>query len=316
MRSWDSLIEKYLRACQARGLMESTIAGRERELHRFRIWLSKRRPRPRVEDVDGEMLTAYIRSRTTFHSKSSVGSVVSILRGFGEFLLLEGVWIGNPMRWIQGPKLDPRARLPRRITRSHQEALWRAAATSTHKHTRYIVLCLLSVLYATGIRRGELERLRVSDWDHEKGILRIDGRKTGQERSVPVGRMVWSCMEVYLPHRHNILEKTGRLSEERLFISSRGTPLCGQRISILIHKVAKRADVPLVTLHQFRHSCASDLLEEGIGIAEVQKILGHACIESTARYTHVADPKREEAARLHPVNDFLGWTKDLERRAS
>jgi site-specific recombinase XerD len=63
--------------------------------------------------------------------------------------------------------------------------------------------------------------------------------------------------------------------------------------------------VPHVTLHQFRHSCASDLLQNGVSLPEVQQMLGHAVIASTQRYTEVADPQRVEAMRWHPINEFL-----------
>src|SRR5260221_295275 len=65
------------------------------------------------------------------------------------------------------------------------------------------------------------------------------------------------------------------------------------------------ASAPLVTVHQFRHSCASDLLEAGVHLAEVQRILGHQGIATTVRYAHIADPARRAAIARHPVNDFL-----------
>jgi site-specific recombinase XerD len=58
-------------------------------------------------------------------------------------------------------------------------------------------------------------------------------------------------------------------------------------------------------LHQFRHSCASDLLEAGVRLHEVQRILGHQAISTTIRYVHIADPQRREAISRHPINDWL-----------
>ena len=65
------------------------------------------------------------------------------------------------------------------------------------------------------------------------------------------------------------------------------------------------AQVPIHSLHQFRHSCASDLLEAGVHLAEVQRILGHAVISTTVRYVHIADPQRRAAIALHSINDWL-----------
>jgi len=88
-------------------------------------------------------------------------------------------------------------------------------------------------------------------------------------------------------------------------VNRRGERLSGQMISNGIHTLARRAKVALVSLHQFRHSCASDLLESGVHLADVQRILGHRGISTTVRYTHIADPQRREAMARHPLNDWL-----------
>ena len=72
-------------------------------------------------------------------------------------------------------------------------------------------MTVLALLYGTGLRRGELERLNVEAFDRIEGTLRIDGRKTGRERCVPLPEMVRRCLEAYLPHRHNQLE-AGRIA--------------------------------------------------------------------------------------------------------
>jgi len=64
-------------------------------------------------------------------------------------------------------------------------------------------------------------------------------------------------------------------------------------------------EVPLVRLHQFRHTCASDLIEAGVSLPEVQRILGHSSISSTVRYLHTSDPQRRAAMERHPLNDWL-----------
>jgi site-specific recombinase XerD len=232
----------------------------------------------------------------------------------GEFLVQEAIWRKNPLRWIRGPKIDVRARLPKRIGREHLRKIWDAAYERRHIYTRYQSVCILAILYGTGLRRGELERLNVGDWDRDQGILKIDGRKTGRPRQVPLGGGVWRCIEAYLPHRHNILEKTGRLEEQALLVNRSGERLKGEYIGRLVHRLAKSADVPLVNLHQFRHSCASDLLEEGVTLPEVQRILGHAAIESTMRYVDITDPERVAAMQKHPINEFLVEREEEVRR--
>jgi site-specific recombinase XerD len=315
MRRWDGLVEKYSALLGTRGLAKATIDARVRELVRFGTWLKARRPKPNLEEVDADLVVRYIHGRTAFHSRSMVCSVVSSLRCMGEFLVQEGIWRVSPLRWMRGPKLDVRRHLPRRIGREQLQALWAAARSRPQEHARYQAVCLLAILYGTGLRRGELERLSVTDWDRDDSVLKIDGRKTGQVRHVPVGEGVWRCIEAYLPHRHNRLEKTGHLEETALLVNARGERIAGNGVGTLLGRLAQSAGVPHVTMHQFRHSCASDLLEAGVTIPEVQRILGHAAIQSTVRYIAVADPERAVAMSKHPVNRFLD-AGEGERKAS
>ncbi len=315
MRRWDGLLDRYARLLETRGLATATIDHRVREATRFGTWLKKRRPRPSLEEIDADLIVGYVSSRTSFHARSTVSGVVSCLRSVGEFVVSEGIWRVNPLRWMRGPKIDHRQHLPRRIKREDMKALWGAAEGRRQEHARYQSLCALGILYGTGLRRGELERLEVSDWDGEAGTLKIDGRKTGRERQVPVGEGVRRCIEAYLPRRHNRLELTGHLEEPALLVNGFGKRLTGPMVGALLGRLAKSSGVARVTAHQFRHSCASDLLEAGVTIPEVQKILGHAAIESTTRYTAIADPARALAMSKHPVNGFLGQD-EAERKAS
>jgi integrase/recombinase XerC len=122
---------------------------------------------------------------------------------------------------------------------------------------------------------------------------------------VPVSPGVWKCIEAYLPVRHNILERLGCLGEQALLLNRYGKRLSGPCVSRIAHSLAKRGGVAMVSVHQFRHTCASDLLESGTALPQVQKMLGHACVTTTLRYTHITDPERQEAMKRHPVNEFL-----------
>jgi integrase/recombinase XerC len=217
----------------------------------------------------------------------------------------QGLWKVNPLRWMKGPKVTPYSRLPKRIDHEHMEALWRAASQRGGEYSSHLWVAVLAMLYGSGLRRGELARLTVESFDRSEGLLRIDGRKTGQERCVPLAEVVVRCLEAYLPLRHNRLEQAGRIQETALLVSRQGRPLNASVISNGIHGIASAAQVPIHSLHQFRHSCASDLLEAGVHLAEVQRILGHAVISTTVRYVHIADPQRRAAIARHPINDWL-----------
>jgi len=305
MERWDSLFQGYMDQCEKGDISEDTMRGLHYELDRLGGWLKRRRPRPNVEEIDGQVLIAYLRRRTHFHTKTTVAGVASKVRCFGAYLVAQGVWVQNPMRWIKGPRLDPRGKMPRRIGAEHLKKIWEASGQQRSDYQKHLAVAMLSLLYGTGLRRGELERLNVGDWDRQEGLLKVDGRKTGCERSIPLSEGIGSCLEAYLPMRQKLLEKHGNSAETALLINRYGQRLSAQSLGLTVHRLARRAKVPLVSLHQFRHSCASDLLESGATLPEVQGLLGHKRVTTTSRYLQIADPERARAVSRHPLNDYL-----------
>lgn len=306
MRRWDRLVDRYIEEYyEAAGRSSGTIQNVRRELDRLGAWLKNRRPRPKLDDVDSFLLIRYLRSRTVCRSKSTLSAVMSKMRCFGGYLVHEGIWHSNPIRWMRGPKLYPNSRLPRRIKPQAMSELWETAATSRTGFHRTLWVTLLGVFYGTGARRGEIARLDLSHWDRESGFIMFDGRKTGRERRVPAPKLVWQCLESYLPQRQNHLESKGRTEETALFVNKHGFRLNANAISQGFKKLARRSGDESLTLHQLRHTCASDLLEDGARLVEVQRLLGHQSIGSTMRYLHIADPQLHEAVRVHPINEVL-----------
>jgi site-specific recombinase XerD len=305
MRQWDSLVDNYMRYCKTKGLATATIIGNRRQLDKWGNWLKRRKPKPSIEQIDSEYIIKYISMRTAFKARATVYGTISIMRGFGEFLVREGIWNMNPLKWIRGPRIDPRMQIPRCIKKSHLQKLWIQAIKIDNEYFQSLNLLILSLLYSTGMRRGEMERLQINSWDRENKLLKIDGQKTGQERQIPLPDVTVKCLEYYLPKRHNVLSKFRRLEEQNLLINSLALPLKGIRIWYMIKNLSKKAGISLVSLHQFRHTCASDLLEEGVGLPEIQRVLGHSSIYSTYRYTQIADPERVQAMALHPINKML-----------
>jgi integrase/recombinase XerC len=312
MRRWDAMLDNYLKQKELQGRVSETLASCRRELERWGCWLKTRRPKPILEEIIPEQIISYIRARTAFRARSSVYSTISIMRGFGDYLVKEGLWLKNALKWIRGPKVDPRMQIPTRIGREHMKKIWEVAATMENAYQKSLCLMLLSLLYGTGLRKGELIRLKVLDWDRANGLLKIDGRKPGRERLVPLPAVTIHCLEAYLPMRHNLLVRKGLETEEILVIGQRGRPIDGNMPWKMVRDLAHKAGVPTTTLHQFRHTCASDLLEEGIGLPQISKILGHASMYSTFRYIQIASPELVKAIAAHPINRMVPGNEPLE----
>ena len=187
------------------------------------------------------------------------------------------------------------------------QKLWQTASVISNPYRRSLCICMLSILYGTALRRGELVRLDLSGWQLAERTLILDGHKTGLERKVVVPELTAQCIESYLLARHNHLEMLGIYDQDALLVNTRGQRASDQTVSGMISRVIKRAGIrEKITLHQFRHTCASNLLASGSNLAEVQRILGHRHLSTTTRYLHITDPQKSEAVKHHPINTILG----------
>jgi site-specific recombinase XerD len=128
MKRWDRRLDSYIEEYRARGVCAESVRMNGARLERRGRWLKQRRPRVQIEDIDADLITRYVESCSTFRAKATVYGTLSSMRCFGDYLVREGLWTINPLRWMKGPKLTPYSRLPKRIDRTHMEAMWREAA--------------------------------------------------------------------------------------------------------------------------------------------------------------------------------------------
>jgi site-specific recombinase XerD len=305
MHRWEDLTQRYLQHYQTTGVCAERVDQVRREIERFGLWLKRRRPQPQLEHVNADHLRDYLSQRAQFRAKATLSGVMSTLRCLGAWLVQQGIWQQNPLKWMKGPRLCPFARVPRRLSSTSLDRLWEEAAQSRGTFARLQWLAILGLLYGMGLRRGEVHLLDIDHFDGEQATLLIQGTKTQRQRQMVAAELVQRCLEAYLPVRAKRLARLGRSGEKALFINRWGQRLSGGAISHGIHRIARRADVALTSLHQLRHSCASDLLEAGASLPQVQQVLGHQCISTTLRYLHFSDGQRHQAVARHPLNDWL-----------
>jgi integrase/recombinase XerD len=168
--------------------------------------------------------------------------------------------------------------------------------TSRGKRSRAI----LELLYGTGIRVGECERLDLSDVNLGQGVLFIRDGKGKRDRVVPLLGRAADALDTYLRDARPALMKDPR--ERALFLTRHGTRLRKKVIQYLVRMNARKAEIPKpLSPHQLRHACATHLLKGGADVRHVQKLLGHASLDSTAIYTHVAPVELAKAIEAaHP----------------
>jgi len=101
MRRWDRLLDSYIEEYRARGVSTESVAMNAARLERWGRWLKQRRPRVGIERIDADLITRYIDSCSSFRAKATVYGTLSTMRGFGDYLVRQGLWTINPLRWMK-----------------------------------------------------------------------------------------------------------------------------------------------------------------------------------------------------------------------
>lgn len=157
---------------------------------------------------------------------------------------------------------------------------------------------VLELLYATGIRVGELVGLDLGDLDLDHDVVRVLG-KGGTERTVPFGLPARRALEVWLVARRQLVVSG---TDAALFLGRRGRRVNPRQVRTLVHEMlAAVPEAPDLGPHGLRHSAATHLLEGGADLRIVQELLGHASLSTTQIYTHVSvDRLRRSYDQAHP----------------
>lgn len=231
------------------------------------------------------------------YAEASIARKLASVRTLFQYLLLEGVIPRDPSRGLEGPRV--KQPLPKAISPEEVDRLLEAP-TRVEGPIGLRDQAILELLYATGMRVGELASLGVDDVDLERNVVRCRG-KGNKEREVPIHEIAAQKLLAYLQDaRPKLLN--GRKPTQALFLNFRGTPLTRQGIWLIIKKYAKMAGIQArVTPHVLRHSVATHLLRQGANLREVQELLGHTNLTTTQRYTRVVNEHlREVYDETHP----------------
>lgn len=146
---------------------------------------------------------------------------------------------------------------------------------------------ILELLYATGMRVGELTSINVQDMDFENHTVKVTG-KGNKQRVVPFGVPAANACKEWIEHgRSELLEKHAETSQA-LFLGARAKRIDQRIVRSIVHAAAAAANVPDVAPHALRHSAATHMLNGGADLREVQELLGHSSLNTTQRYTHVS----------------------------
>jgi len=228
----------------------------------------------------------------------SQARILSGVRSFYHFLLLEGKIRQDPTELLESPKIG--LHLPDILSLEEIDALINAIDMSKGEGQRN--RAIIETLYSCGLRVSELCNLLISDLYLEQGFIKVTG-KGRKQRLVPISERAVSELRAWFADRNQIDIKKGE--EDYVFVSlTRGKHLTRVMIFYVIKQlIAVTGIKKQVSPHTFRHSFATHLLEGGANLRAIQAMLGHESIATTEIYTHLDKSRlREEILLHHPRN--------------
>jgi integrase/recombinase XerC len=232
-------------------------------------------------------------------ARTTLGRRAAAARAFTAWATREGLIATDPGALLATPRTG--RTLPGVLRRDEADALLHVAglAADDDRPTAIRDLAVLEVLYASGIRVGELCGLDLGDVDHARRVLRVLG-KGAKERTVPVGLPALRAVERWLASGRPDLSRPG--SGEALFLGSRGGRIDPRTVRRVVHALLGHVPgAPDLGPHGLRHSAATHLLEGGADLRSVQELLGHATLATTQIYTHVSvDRLKATYDQAHP----------------
>ncbi|MEP7076509.1 MAG: site-specific tyrosine recombinase XerD [Acidobacteriota bacterium] len=286
------LVREYLLYLKVeKGLAKNSIESYQRDLAKLAAWAGK-------NDIDiaaatrqdlREWLIDLGRSDLSANSKLRL---ISSLRGFYKFLMIDGHITANPAEDLDTPQKG--SYLPRFLNQSEIESLLASPDVSTGTGLRD--RAILELMYACGLRVSEAVSIEIKDLDADGGILTCTG-KGSKTRRIPVGSSAVEWVKSYLAARR----KHEDIGVDRMFVTPAGKPLNRQLLHGLIKKYAEKCGLQDVSPHTLRHSFATHLVQNSADIRSVQLMLGHADISTTQIYTHITDAHlRKSYDKFHP----------------
>jgi integrase/recombinase XerC len=277
-----------------------TLRAYASDLEQFGAYLAaehKGRPAPGPEGIDALAVRGFVASLSRAGlRKTSVARKLAAVRSFLKHAVRDGRIEASPAAAIPSPKLPKQ--LPRNLTVDEMFALLDRIPADDLAGLRD--RAVLEMLYATGLRVGELVSLRLDNVDLAAGLVRVVG-KGGKERVVPFGSKATAALRAWLS-ASRVIRRGGDGSSEPVFLNLRGGPLTDRSVRrVLDRRLGEAAVLGHYSPHALRHSFATHMLGSGAELRAIQELLGHASLSTTQRYTHVdADALMRVYDRAHP----------------
>lgn len=230
---------------------------------------------------------------TAGRSRATLARRTAAARAFSTWAYRQGYIDHDAAARLKAPKVN--RTLPNVVRGERAAELVEAdTADDTHPAEHLRDRAMLELLYATGMRVGELTGLNIVDIDLARGLARVTG-KGNKQRVVPFGREATLALSEWLEFGR--AELANDKTEDAVFVGSRGGRIDQRQVRRVVERAGQRAGVSDISPHTLRHTAATHMLEGGADLRVVQEMLGHSSLQTTQIYTHVS------AQRLKNVYD-------------
>ena len=306
----DALLDRYVKACEAKGLAAETIRYRRDYVRHFIEW---RRGRD-LRLITSDEMIEYAHELALYRYRQSKAEAAPwkplasrtreqrlwIIGEFLQWLVEHHVILANPFGGIRSKPLPKR--LPARIPTESEIERILAAASGTRSDVERRNRAIIELMYSTAMRIAEAASLDTTDLDLTAGTLLIRHGKGGKSRVVPMGNTATSALLDYLQHARPrfVSSKPGVTA---LFLAATtGNRLSKMSIRLIVREAARKAGIDRrINPHAIRHACATHMLRAGASLRHIQQLLGHSRIDTTEIYTHVdTSDLANVLARTHP----------------
>ncbi len=282
-----------------RGLSKNTLEAYLHDTDLLFSFLKAEKEAIPIQKVSMNDLSDFI----VYIHKMGLGSwsqsrVLSGVKAFFKYLMIEQVIKKNPSELLESPRLD--RKLPEVLSLDEVEKMIDTIDLSESQGERN--KAIIETLYGCGLRVSELTGLKISDLHLNEDMISVTG-KGNKQRLVPVGALAKKQITTYLKQiRIHIIPQ--KKYEDILFLNQNGRQLSRQMVFIIVRTLAEKVGIrKKISPHTFRHSFATHLVKGGADLRAVQELLGHVSITTTEIYTHLdTDDLRKAIMEFHPRN--------------
>tara|TARA_B110000037_G_C17105454_1_gene499663 strand:- start:924 stop:1826 length:903 start_codon:yes stop_codon:yes gene_type:complete len=292
------LIQQFLLYLKLeKALAENSILAYGRDINKLEQYLVLEKKSLSFLNISLNELQTFLAYLYDFGlNEKSQARIISGIKTFYKYLMIENLMIENPAELLESPKLS--RKLPDTLSFNDVQSILEKIDLSLDFGTRNRTI--IETLYSCGLRATELINLKLSNLYLDVDFIKVIG-KGNKERLIPIGSIAKKFILIYIKEVRS-KQKIKKGEENYLFLNRRGAHLSRVMIFYIVKESAKNAEIKKeVSPHTFRHSFATHLIEGGADLRAVQEMLGHSSITTTEIYTHLDnDYLKSTINQFHP----------------